>query len=188
MMPIDPALQSYQHGNDEYTADTYSHIARQDAVIFSVEDLPNGTVEREEIDLDAQPGPVLDSVSPGTVPNGFHTQPNGFVEDPPSPNANRNDIQFSPLPLNAQRSGWPCSSGHVTSQTPRRSHRKSSTPRTPSGRRRDSKETIKLEPRSEPKARATSSAVIDSEEDMASLALALQLQMEEHGLRRRSMV
>jgi F-box/leucine-rich repeat protein 10/11 len=146
VMPIDPALQSYQPGDDEYTADNYPHAARQDAVMFSIEDLPNGTIEREEINLDGQPGPVLDSVSPGTVPNGLHAQPNVFVEDPPSPIANRNGVQFSPLPPNAQRSGWPCPGVHVISQTPHRSHRKSSTPRTPSDRRRDSQESIKLEP------------------------------------------
>ncbi|KAK7180215.1 hypothetical protein DPSP01_012028 [Paraphaeosphaeria sporulosa] len=186
-MPIDPALQSYNHGNDEYSADL-THTPHQDAVMFSVEDLPNGAVERGGSSMDAQSGPVLDPVSPGTVPNGFHVQSNGIAEDHPSLHANRTSIQFSPLTPNAQRSGWPCPSSRKPSQTPHRSHRQSNTPKTPSGRRRDSKESIKLEPRSEPKVRATSSAVIDSEEDMASLALALQLQMEEHGLRRRSMV
>lgn len=187
-MPIDPALQSYKHGNDGYLADTFSHSLHQDAVMFSVEDLPNGTTERVKTSMGTQTGPVLDLVSPGTVPKDFHVQPNGITEDPPSPHASRTSIQFSPLTPNVQRSGWPCPSGRKPSQTPYRSRRQSNTPKTPSGRRRDSKESIKLEPRSEPKARATSSAVVDSEEDMASLALALQLQMEEHGLRRRSMV
>ncbi|KAF2273973.1 uncharacterized protein EI97DRAFT_444528 [Westerdykella ornata] len=57
---------------------------------------------------------------------------------------------------------------------------------TPRGRnRRDSKDSPRGEPKSDPKARA-SPPKTGSSEDMASIALALKLQMEEHGLRRRS--
>lgn len=187
-MPIDPALQLYRHVNDEMVMDGSPQVPHQDAVIFSVEDLPNNTLERVETSLEATVGPALEPVSPGNFPHGLHVQPNGSTEAPSSPHASRSGTRYSPLTPNAQRSGWLCSSAHKPSQTPHRSYRKSNTPKTPSGRGRDNGSCTKLEPRSETKARATSSALLDSEEDMASLALALQLQMEEHGLRRRSMV
>jgi F-box/leucine-rich repeat protein 10/11 len=74
-----------------------------------------------------------------------------------------------------------------TSYTGRSSHKKSATPKTPIENRQDSKGSVKLEPRSDPKPRTLlSMSSADNPEDTASLALALQLQMEEHGLRRRS--
>lgn len=186
-MPIDPALHSYNHEIDEYPA-TSPHVVHEDAVMFSVEEPPDGAIGRKEASMDAQSRPDLDSLSPGTIANGFHAQTPGNTEDYSCRNTNRAGIPFPPQTPNAQRTGWPSPSGRKPSRIPHLPHRLGNTPKTPLGRRRDSKESIKLEPRSEPKARATSSAVIDSEEDMASLALALQLQMEEHGLRRRSMV
>lgn len=191
LVPIDPALQSYDHGNDSMM-DTSPKAQHRDTVIFSVEALSHDAMEGVETSLNGQAAPVMEPISPGTAPNVFHIHTNGFTEDPQSPTSHRNgnlSVQFSPLTPSAQRSGWPGSSTRRSgqTQTPHRSNRKSHTPKTPSGRRRDSKESIKLEPKSEPK-RATSSVLVDSEEDMASLALALQLQMEEHGLRRRSMV
>lgn len=190
VIPIDPSLQAYSHGNDTAMMDASPRTQHRDAVMFSVEDIPHDPMEGVDIGLEARSGPVMEPLSPGSGPNGLHVQLNGATGAPSSPRASRNGIQFSPLTPNAQRSGWPGPSGRKASQaqTPHRPNRKSNTPKTPSTRRRDSKDSIKLEPRSEPKARATSSAIVDSEEDMASLALAMQLQMEEHGLRRRSMV
>ncbi|KAF2268588.1 hypothetical protein CC78DRAFT_540850 [Lojkania enalia] len=85
---------------------------------------------------------------------------------------------------NASRSSRITPGGRRSSQTPRSSNRKSTTPKsTPGGKgRQDSKETIKTEPRAD----ADGVNIAETDEDRASLALALQLQMEEHGLRRRS--
>lgn len=114
-------------------------------------------------------------------------EPNGVKQDLVRPTDNDTAVVAPPRTPNAPRSSGKGSSGRKTSQTPRPPYRKSNTPKsTPGGRRCDSKESTTVEPRSEQKARAVSSVTGESEEDMASLALAMQLQMEEHGLRRRS--
>ncbi|KAJ4303321.1 JmjC domain-containing histone demethylation protein 1 [Kalmusia sp. IMI 367209] len=188
-MPIDPALQSYNHENDLSIMDTSPQALHRDAVMFSVENLPNEILEGvEEASLNMRPGLSMESLSPGAGTNGFHGAANDFAGSHTSSHANLNGVLFPPQTPNGQRSTFAGSSGRKTSQTPYFSNRKSNTPKTPSSRRRDSKESIKLEPRSEPKVRAASSAFTNNEEDTASLALALQLQMEEHGLRRRSMI
>lgn len=191
-VPIDPALQSFEH-HEKPRPDASAQASQEDAVMFSVEDSLNDAMEGVEAGMNPrQAPPVMEPISPGTDTNGFRVQINGTLEDIPSPQDDRNGIRFSPLTPNAQHSGWLGSTfgsrkpNHT--QTPHRSNRQSNAPKTPSSRRCDSKDSTKAEPKSEPKIRATSSAIVDSEEDMASLALALQLQMEEHGLRRRSMV
>ena len=191
-MHIDPTLQTYHQHNDTAAMDV-SRTSHSDSVIFSIEDLSNPPMDEVQVSSNAYSAPpVMEPISPGTAPNGFHVRSNGGAERPLSPRANPTSLHQSPLTPNKQYLGWPGASSGARkfgkAQTPHRSNRKSNTPRTPSGRRCDSKESLRMEPRSETKARASSSAIVDSEEDMASLALALQLQMEEHGLRRRSMV
>ncbi|KAF1979480.1 hypothetical protein BU23DRAFT_522751 [Bimuria novae-zelandiae CBS 107.79] len=186
MMPIDPALQSYSHHNDALMMDTSPQAPHRDAVLFSVEDLPNDPMDGVESNFNARE--FMEPISPGTGLNGFHAQTNGIAEATLSPHATRNGIQLSPPTPHAPRSGWSGPGGRKASQTPHQPTGMSTSPKTPANRRRNSKESLRLEAKSEPKTRATSSAMMDSKEDMASLALALQLQMEEHGLRRRSMV
>lgn len=191
-MPIDPTLQAY-HQHADTVAMEMPRAPHGDSVMFSVEDLSNAPMDGMHASSNPRLAPpVMEPISPGTVPNGFPLRTNGSAEGPPSPRDKANSLQLSPLTPNKQYLGWPGATSSARkpsqTQTPHRSNRKSNTPKTPSGRRYDSKESLKLEPRSDTKARASSSAIVDSEEDMASLALALQLQMEEHGLRRRSMV
>ncbi|ORY13267.1 hypothetical protein BCR34DRAFT_481252 [Clohesyomyces aquaticus] len=82
---------------------------------------------------------------------------------------------------NRARSARNSSSGRKPSQTPRSIIGKSATPKSAGKARQDSKDgSIKVEQKS------LASSPTDKPEDLASLALALKLQMEEHGLRRRS--
>lgn len=78
-------------------------------------------------------------------------------------------------------------SGITKTATPKATPKTATPKTTPGGKgRRDSKEHVRAEQKSEQKPRASSSSTGEKNEDMASIALALKLQMEEHGLRRRS--
>jgi F-box/leucine-rich repeat protein 10/11 len=105
--------------------------------------------------------------------NGYHTG------SPPQASHSRKAVGTRP---NSMSPNWSRPAKGIS-----RSGGKTTTPKAPGGRgRRDSKETVKQEPKSEQKPRAAPSGTGKKSEDMASIALALQLQMEEHGLRRRS--
>lgn len=188
-MPIDPALQSFIHEQNTSAMEASSQEPHRDAVMYSIEDSPNNPMDivdhftRSEI-----PKPSVESLSPGSGPNGYPVGFNSVEEAHISPRTNRTEDLLLPVTPSAPRSARLGSSGRKPSQMTNLPIRKSNTPKTPSSRRRDSRGSQKMEARIEPKARASSSAVTDNEEDMASLALAMQLQMEEHGLRRRSMI
>lgn len=185
-MPIDPALQMYERGNDFAVADASPRAASGDAVMFSVEEFDHDPMEGvQHTGINGRSGPSIEPLSPIAGPNGLYGMPNGAGEPHTSPHANSDGSLVPPQTPNGPRSRYTSSSKRKASQTPHSSHRKS---KTPSHRRQDSKDSIKLEPQSEPKVRATSSTFGNNQEDTASLALALQLQMEEHGLRRRSMI
>lgn len=194
LIPIDPALQSYDHQDDTIMADTSPQSSHRDAIMSSIENVPYSLMKDAEMTAEnEQRGPSVEPLTPGPAMDGIQDHLNGVKQthSPPEDNYTvSNTISVAPPPRtpNAARSIRMPSSSHKPNQTPRSANRKSYTPKsTPGGRRRDSKESIKLEqPRFEHMARATSSAAVESEEDMASLALAMKLQMEEHGLRRRS--
>lgn len=205
LVPVDPALQHYSNGHvDAMDIDpAASELLDQDIAVSSIENLLDepkpmpveGTVE-SEIEARSEPqGPSVEPLTPAPI---FHEEPkmNGAKSGPTSPMQmtflEHSNITVSlPPPITPTATALPRSrgstSGRKASQTPRPSHaqtpsrpsnRKSHTPKsTPggSGRRRDSKESIKIEQKPG-----------ETPEEIASLQLALQLQMEEHGLRRRS--
>lgn len=185
-MPIDPALQSSPQENDTMEVDSPHRPPHRDAVMSSIEhDDPMEGIE--ETARSERRGPSVEPLTPGPLVDGIDSQTNGVRLSDMSPDVNHIIDLPPPVTPVAPRSSQLSSSGRKTSQTPRPSNRKSTTPKsTPGGRRRESREPIKAEPRSEQKARAMSSTVAETNEDIASLALALKLQMEEHGLRRRS--
>lgn len=175
-MPIDPALQSY----DTIRINAPSHSSR-DVAMSSIEHVPDSLINGVEEQPRSELGPSVEPLTPGPL----SVEPNGISPYRSSPQEYDTIAVALPVTPSARRPAK-ATSARKASQTPRPSNRTSTTPKSaPGGRRRGSKESIKVEPRSEPKMRAMSSTA-ESEEDMASLALALQLQMEEHGLRRRS--
>lgn len=183
VMPVDPQLSNGD--SDTIAVATPSRPFVRETVVSSIEDSPgelmDGIFETAPIDpqlLDTEPrtpAPLLDEP---------HVQPNGISV---SPEHTRVKVQPASATPNPPRSSRVSMTPRKTSQTPGRSNGKSMTPKTtPGGKNRcDSKGSIHVEPNSDKKPRAMSSTST-KEEDMASLALALQLQMEEHGLRRRS--
>ncbi|PSN64583.1 hypothetical protein BS50DRAFT_576024 [Corynespora cassiicola Philippines] len=179
---IDPALQSYEH--------IHGQPPHRDAVISSIENPSNGSPMQgvEQTPRSEPHGPSVEPLTPGPVPMNIQNEPSSIMMDPSSP-LSLPAQSVSPTGIHVPGPAPPItpiaprsSTGPKTSQTPRPLNRKSNTPKTPGGK----KDTIKTEPRTESKARALSSTTGEKEEDMASLALALKLQMEEHGLRRRS--
>lgn len=129
--------------------------------------------------------PQLLDICPQTPANGVNGEPNGVSStnlQSISPSCRRNSTAVTSSSPGVSRPVQV--TPHKKSQTPRKSSRTTSTPKSSTGRR-DSKGNIRLEPKSEPRQRAMPlSETHDADE--ASLALALQLQKEEHGLRRRS--
>lgn len=169
-MPIDPALQSYDHEGDTVALDDSPRALHQDTIMSSIEDGPGD--QMEGVETAAYQSSHLDSMH--SVPNG-----NKEVHHPQlSSEASGTAMIAPPITPNRSRFVKVSSSGQRTSQSSRT--RKNHTPGSPlGGHRRDTGEL-------DQEIRAISSATGDGEEDMASLALALKLQMEEHGLRRRS--
>jgi F-box and leucine-rich repeat protein 10/11 len=184
-MRIDPQL--YGAGGDESEAAALPRTIPHETVISSIEE---NSGEPMECVVEAQPTET-------------HT-PNHDPRTPP-PHADtlayeRNGIHAvnSPSevsPAKSVRHAPPASMTPEWSRSSKVSARswngKSTTPKTtPGGKnRRDSKDGIKMEPKSDQKPRPVPTVggkKKKKNEDMASIALALQLQMEEHGLRRRS--
>ncbi|KAF2649297.1 hypothetical protein K491DRAFT_208639 [Lophiostoma macrostomum CBS 122681] len=170
-LPIDPQL--YGSGNMSINGDVQFGNAPQETIVASIEphqDDPMPDVNSTPIDPQ-----LMDHLpqTPAPPPELDQATPHGGF------------ILYSPLSAAAQS----VSPGQALGLSPNltRFPKMSVTPRAgPSGQgRRDSKGSIKTKAKSDLQPRASSSVEMN-EEDTASLALALQLQMEEHGLRRRS--
>ncbi|KAF2640012.1 hypothetical protein P280DRAFT_518443 [Massarina eburnea CBS 473.64] len=166
---IDPALQSYDDGDMMmHSSPQESH---RDAIMSSIENIQDTHMEDVDAVVEGHQGPSVEPLTPGPIVNNFSEPTNGFkpaAAPPITPNQ-----PPTARPSSRGPKGTPHSRKHYTPKS------------TPGRRRQASGETFKVEPRSDQKARAISSATGEGE-DTASLALALKLQMEEHGLRRRS--
>jgi F-box/leucine-rich repeat protein 10/11 len=193
-IPIDPSLQSYHDERETNYDPVPSYQSHRDTIMSSIEDNADDAMEGvEEMIPHEYDVPTAEPRTPGPPPHilQHHLQlSNGNNPDPSSP--------LSPLALSIPPSGHRKlsnfqnhinstatrigSSGRKPSNTPRPNKTpKKSTPGS-GGRRRDSKESIKQEFGAAGQVLAEGGRP----EDVASLALAIQLQMEEHGLRRRS--
>ncbi|KAF2005852.1 hypothetical protein P154DRAFT_518104 [Amniculicola lignicola CBS 123094] len=176
-MQVESPVQD-EHAQDNIMADAPLHIDN-DAVMSSIEDatgLDPGLIDPQLFTFEPRtPGPVDNGL------NGTHPRLSSpFAAQTQSTSPRSSHVQVVAPETTSRttpRSARLSSAGRRMSHTPRAPNAMSSTPKsTPGGKgRRDSKGSIKLEPGSAKKP-----------EDVASLALALQLQMEEHGLRRRS--
>ncbi|KAF2195200.1 hypothetical protein K469DRAFT_544639 [Zopfia rhizophila CBS 207.26] len=170
-----------------------SNVPASDAILSSIEN--HSGVPMDGVEEAAPEGLRTDNPehhTPTPISNPHPQVPNGVKEAPPSSpltdlarstSPDNNHITVSVPPDStptASRLSRMGSSGRKMGQTPGSSSRKSSTPKSAGVNkgRRDSKGSIKVEP----KARTLSS----TEDEHASLRLAVQLQMEMHGLRRRS--
>ncbi|KAF2687754.1 hypothetical protein K458DRAFT_332081 [Lentithecium fluviatile CBS 122367] len=184
-MPIDPSLQSYSCHADTTMIDAPSQPLHRDAVMSSIEHNCDGPFDGAEDGAGStHRGPSVEPLTPGPTANDMQAQYNGFNQNDTSPQ-NGATMVAPPITPSAPRSARMSSSGRKSSRTPRPANPLNSTPKSTSrGRRRDS--SIKMEPRSEQKARAMSFTTTDSPEDKASMELALKLAIEDHGLRRRS--
>ena len=140
-------------------------------IVSTIEHAPGDPMEGViEASIDS-PLVATEPQTPGPPHRDLYEQPNGVSHSPgPSP---LNDTRAASAYTNASRSRKATVTPHkVKSRTPKSTPRKKG--------RRDSKETVKLES----DARAMSST--ENEADMASYALAMKLQQQEYGLRRRS--
>jgi F-box/leucine-rich repeat protein 10/11 len=222
-MPIDPTLQAYANGDystsyppngDTVVSSIEDHHGSPEPMEDVQQTRQNGGPSVEP--LTPGPGPVQPAVQPQTNDSAeqlpaekHHTAspisprhvPTAFPTSPTTHNHNMftTGSDFPPpiTPVAATRSSRaPNSSGGKTNQTPSRATRQSRTPRsTPSGRRRDSKDSIKLEQGlgvgmglslNMGIGMGINLDLIDPNLDQASIDLIKQLQAEEHGLRRRS--
>jgi F-box/leucine-rich repeat protein 10/11 len=192
-IPIDPSLQSY-HNERETNCDAVpSFQPHRDTIMSSIEDHADDAMEGvEEMIQHEYDIPTIEPRTPGPPPHipQHHLQlSNGTNPGPSSP---LSPLTFSITPSGhrklsfqnhvnstAIRNG---SSGQKPSSTPRPNKTPNKSTPGSSGRRRDSKESIKQEFGLAGQVLAEGGRP----EDVASLALAIQLQMEEHGLRRRS--
>jgi F-box/leucine-rich repeat protein 10/11 len=196
MMPIDPALQSYDMEGDTIMVDTSPQAAaHRDTIMSSIENTTDAHMQGVEIiEVEEYRGPSIEPLTPGpnidedesfaySIKQG-EAAATATATALENPDALMLSSPMTPDQLYSARVGS-SGGGRKASRTPL--PRKNHTPKSaPGGRRYSSGEPIKVEPRSEQKARANSSATGDGGEDTASVALALKLQMEEHGLRRRS--
>jgi F-box/leucine-rich repeat protein 10/11 len=186
-MFIDPQLAN---GDNADEAAMPSTPGPRENVVTSIEDhLPEpmeDIVETGPIDpflLGLEPHTPATPLMNGGM-NGFHAGPSSPMSITAQSVSPGNVIGMT---RSASKPSRVIMTPSKTSYTGRSSHKKSATPKTPIENRQDSKGSVKLEPRSDPKPRTLlSMSSADNPEDTASLALALQLQMEEHGLRRRS--
>ncbi|KAH7115155.1 hypothetical protein B0J11DRAFT_584460 [Dendryphion nanum] len=181
--PVDSEILESLNGR--HGSETPSYAQHRESVVSSIEHHPGESMEGVEgsdridpqlLGFDPQTPAMRSFHAPNRIsPKLTHSvspcqRQNSSTVTPASPSMAR------PIPINL--------TPRKKSQTPRGSGRTSSTPESGVGRR-DSKGNIKLEAKSEPRSRAM--PLNDTHDpDEASLALALQLQKEEHGLRRRS--
>ena len=158
-----------------------SAIPASDVVVSSIEAHPEGQHDDLEDSLHHN-FPDEDVEQPNHLAHTGPSSPLTELARSTSPVRNRDPVVPTiTTPRTAPRASRVGSSGQKPSQTPLPSNRKSTTPRSGgTGKsRRDSKSFAKVDPKS----RVVSTGPLD---DQASLKLALQLQQEEHGLRRRS--
>lgn len=190
-IPIDPALQSYddKRNDNAHAVAATPDPPHRDTVVSSIENFVDDPMEdvvetgQHELNvLTAEPR------TPAPPPHKPHYHQQNGVN--PSPSSPLSPLAPSILSIGSRKPAVPTlpnstragSQGRKPSHTPRPSNKVTNTPKsTPGGRRRDSKESIKMEPGAQ-----MMSTENEKPEDVASLALAIQLQMEEHGLRRRS--
>jgi F-box/leucine-rich repeat protein 10/11 len=193
-IPIDPALQYYHDERETINDPVPSYEPHRETIMSSIEDHADDAMEDViEMRPHEYKVPTVEPRTPGPPPHIPQHHPqlsNGINHDPSSPlsplapsimssGSRKLTIVQNHMNSTASRVG---SSGRKPSNTPRPTKTpKKSTPGS-GGRRRDSKESINQEPG------AMGHMMPDNgkPEDVASLALAIQLQMEEHGLRRRS--
>jgi F-box/leucine-rich repeat protein 10/11 len=172
-MDIDPRL--FEVGGNASGGAAPSNFMSRETVVSSIEDLPGDPMEG--VIEAAPPQPRILNPEPRTPPPRAETPPgeaNGVFISQIQPSPSPNDIQARPASMTPH---WSRSS-----KGPRTGNAKSTTPKTtPNGK-------IKTEPKSDQRPRPVPPPPTTGKknEDMASLALALKLQMEEHGLRRRS--
>jgi F-box/leucine-rich repeat protein 10/11 len=226
LVPVDPALQAY--GNGDYTAMdmTNSYQTNGDTVISSVEYQPTDPMIMDGMDPNLQNGephgPSVEPLTPGPPPhNDTDTHTNGYmakpsvdhnaVRHPSSPVSPRHVSAASPYhpyltsPATTTYNNFTTASDFPPPITPTTRHmrktpsksRGSKTPKS-SGKRRDSKESIKLENGISMNTglgmggvgvsglNVSMFSMIDPNLDQASLELIKQLQQEDLGLRRRS--
>ena len=187
-LPIDPHL--YPDGG-LFNGDMQVDMP-QETIVSSIEPRPEDIMQGIEEDplIDPQLFATFPQ-TPAPVANMNYTMTNGVHRSAASPRSAAAEsvspgqmIGLSPsIPRAPKMSATPRKVSHTPqarpptgkSQTPKSAKSVASGPG-----RRDSKGAIRLDQQ----ARPLSSS--ENTEDMASLALALQLQMEEHGLRRRS--
>ncbi|KAF2012393.1 hypothetical protein BU24DRAFT_376174 [Aaosphaeria arxii CBS 175.79] len=188
--PIDPQLSSDGLNEEQTSRDT---TTTYDTIVSSIEVHPEGSSDgisqAEPIDpqfLGARPSTPTsirkdcDNAVQKAIPTVTPPPIAGLLSTSPShrPVKNENDDSFSRRPRSSRANGHPqgtrrspsehCYVSHVTKSAKKRQN-----------------STAKLELGSEVKPPSTSPA-LGNKEDKASLALAMQLQIEEHGLRRRS--
>ncbi|PVH94255.1 hypothetical protein DM02DRAFT_539866 [Periconia macrospinosa] len=188
-MPIDPALQSYDTDRDAVVLDSSSHVPHRDTIMSSIEGGLDNQIRDTQTSAAtyAYHGSSTEPVASGPHFESIQGISNGTKEvqySQPSSEAGESNTLGAPITPNRSRFVKMGSSGQRVGQTSR--SKKNQTPASPGGRAHDSGESVKIESRSDQKTRAISSTTGDGKEDMASLALAMKLQMEEHGLRRRS--
>jgi F-box/leucine-rich repeat protein 10/11 len=180
-VPIDPQLSDPDR--DCAIVTSPSHPGSKETIVTSIEDTAGEPMEGITESMPADPRPrKLDPHTPAPPEDSLIHEHNGLpTGSPPQISPARRADAARP---NSMSPNW----SRPSKGTSRSGKGKTTTPKTtPGGKgRRDSKDSIRLEPKSEQKLRAVSSSTGEKNEDMASLALALQLQMEEHGLRRRS--
>ncbi|KAF2876358.1 hypothetical protein BDV95DRAFT_560548 [Massariosphaeria phaeospora] len=145
---------------------------------------PSSPSERDNITVARRYSPIMNHIVVGHSSSSDRDNITVARSSLPNGDGSALAVPTTPVQTHSPRPGF--SASKITN-TPRSSNRTSNTPRSAFGvRRQDSKDSIKMEPSLEQKMRDLSSSAGGTEQDMASLALALQLQMEEHGLRRRS--
>jgi F-box/leucine-rich repeat protein 10/11 len=185
-MPIDPSLQSYGYDEDTIMIDTSSQPSHKDAVMSSIEQISDGFFDGfDDGARSVHHGPSVEPLTPSPILDDMHNQRYDFTQGDPPLWSNGSMTAAPPITPNAPQLLRTSSSGRKSSRTPYSAGPRNRTPKsTPGGHRRDS--SLRIEADLEQRARAMSSTAADSPEDLASVALALKLAMEDHGLRRRS--
>jgi F-box/leucine-rich repeat protein 10/11 len=186
LMPIDPSLQPYGYDADTIMVDISPRPSSKDAVMSSIEPISDDLFDGIENRAGSRRhGPSVEPLTPGPMLHDMQIHGNEATLDDASPWNDGSIPVVPPITPRAPRLARMDSSGRKPSRGPHSADPKHRTPKsTPGGLRRDS--SLRTESQLEQKARAMSSATADSPEDLASVALALKLAMEDHGLRRRS--
>ena len=189
-MPVDPQLLNGEFDGDVSASTHPSHMFSRETVVSSIEEESGGPIDGVEASgLAMATIPRPQPCTPDRAPQLPQHEGNGVLGSPGGDGEAEEALAMcSSQPPSAKRTvnGIPTSKASTARAGSRRE-----VSITPKGAvaekaRRGSKGSIKVESKSETGLAAVSAAAGDEVEDMASLALALQLQMQEHGLRVRS--